>query len=54
MLCICEYKNNVIGICKLPFKQETTKEERISELQRIIAQNRIIEYYENNLIFTKS
>ena len=42
MSCICKYKYNVIcGLCKLPFKEATTKEQRISELKRIIAQNRV-------------
>ena len=42
MSCICKYKYNVIcGLCKLPFKEATTKEQRIEELQRIIVQNRI-------------
>ncbi len=42
MSCLCKYKYNIIcGLCKLPFKESTTKEERIAELQKIINHNRI-------------
>ena len=42
MSCLCKYKYNIIcGICKLPFKEATTKEERIAELQRTITHNKI-------------
>ena len=42
MSCLCKYKYNIIcGICKLPFKEATTKEDRIAELQRTITHNKI-------------
>ena len=37
MSCICKYQYNIIcGSCKKPFKIPTNREERISDLQRII------------------
>ncbi len=42
MSCSCKYKYNIIcGLCNLPFKEATTKEERIAELQRTITHNKI-------------
>ena len=42
MSCTCKYQYNIIcGSCKKPFKIPTNREERISDLQRIITQNKI-------------
>ena len=42
MSCTCKYQYNIIcGSCKKPFKIPTNREERISDLQRIILQNKI-------------
>ena len=40
--CTCKYQYNIIcGSCKKPFKIPMNREERISDLQRIILQNKI-------------
>ena len=45
MSCTCKYQYNIIcGSCKKPFKIPTNREERISDLQRIILQNKIDNY----------
>ena len=42
MSCTCKYQYNIIcGSCKKPFKIPTNREERISDLQRIILHNKI-------------
>ena len=42
MSCLCKYKYNIIcGLWKLPFKEATTKEDRIAELHRTITHNKI-------------
>ena len=42
MSCTCKYHYNIIcGSCLKPFKIPNNREERISDLQRIITQNRI-------------
>ena len=42
MSCTCKYQYNIIcWSCKKPFKIPTNREERISDLQRIILQNKI-------------
>ena len=42
MSCTCKYRYNIIcGSCLKPFKILTNREERIADLKRIIAQNRI-------------
>ncbi len=42
MSCTCKYQYNIIcGSCLKPFKIPTNREQRITDLKRIIAQNRI-------------
>ncbi len=46
MSCTCKYQHNIIcGTCLKTFKIPTNREERIDDLKKIIAQNKIDNHY---------